>query len=239
MVAVKKTPVKKSTKTVKPTDVKPVVKKAAGTLSIPLYGTKGEKTGELSLDKKFFGLPWNDQLVSQAVRVYRQNQRAGNAHTKTRAEVAGSTRKLYKQKGTGKARRGNIRAPILVGGGIAFGPRPKDYGKTLPKTMKRLALLTALSHKCSLGEVIAIEGLETLPMKTKAFASALLSITKNRRFVILLGEKTAPTLRAMSNIANVRIMPATSLSTNDVMVEKTIVFTKDGMDAFTAHISKE
>ena len=102
-----------------------------------------------------------------------------------------------------------------------------------------MALLTALSHKCSDGGVIAIEGLETLPLKTKEFAKALLSITHNRRFVILTGEKTVGTLRAMKNIENVRVLPAIALSTNDVMIEKTIVFTKDGLEQFIIHISKE
>lgn len=223
----------------KTAEKKPVARKAGSSLSIPLYGVKGVQIGEIALDKNYFGLSWNDQLVSQAVRVYRQNQRVGHASAKTRAEVTGSTRKLFKQKGTGKARRGNIRAPIMVGGGIVFGPKPRDYSKTLTKDMRRKALLIALSQKCLSGEVVAIEGLETLPLKTKEFARALLPVTSGRRFVVLVGDETAGTVRAMQNIDRLRVLPVTSLSTNDVMVEKTIVFTKDGMEKFVGYISKE
>ena len=97
----------------------------------PIWSVKGEKTGRISVPKDVFGAPYNIQLVSQAIRVFRINQQEGSAGTKTRGMVEGSTRKIYRQKGTGRARHGGIRAPIFVGGGIVFGPQPKDIHKNV------------------------------------------------------------------------------------------------------------
>src|SRR3989344_6029979 len=124
-----------------------------GSLFAPVYDLKGAKSGTLALPKEVFGTKVNNSLMAQAVRVYLANQRQGNATTKTRGEVQGSSKKIYRQKGTGRARHGSLRAPIFVKGGIVFGPKPRDFSLDLPKKMKRKALFSSLSAKAADSEV--------------------------------------------------------------------------------------
>src|SRR5258708_4404168 len=146
-------------------------KKSAITVSV--YDTAGKEVETMSLPEEIFGAKINKVLMAQAVRVYLANQRQGNASTKTRGEVAGSTRKIYKQKGTGRARHGGIRAPIFVKGGIAHGPKPQDHSLAMPKKMKRVALFSALTAKLADGQIKVISGLETLEPKTKVMMQTL------------------------------------------------------------------
>src|SRR3990170_6251019 len=136
-------------------------------LNVPVVGVDGKTKSKIQLPKELFGAKVNKALLAQAVRVYLANQRTGNAATKTRGEVEGSTRKIYRQKGTGRARHGAIRAPIFVGGGIVFGPRPHDFHLDFPKKMKRRALGSALTSKLGSGDVIVVSGLSDLEPKTK------------------------------------------------------------------------
>src|SRR6185437_7247197 len=118
-------------------------------VSVDVVGIDGKVTGKIALPGEIFGEKLNKALLAQAVRVYLANQRQGNASTKTRGEVDGSTRKIYRQKGTGRARHGSVRAPIFVHGGIAHGPKPRDFSLTMPQKMKQKALFSALSTKLS------------------------------------------------------------------------------------------
>jgi len=131
--------------------------KAAG-LKVEVIDTVGKVVETMELPKELFGAKINSVLMAQAVRVYLANQRLGTASTKTRGEVDGSTRKIYRQKGTGRARHGGIRAPIFVKGGIAHGPKPRDYSLLLSKNMRIAALRSALSAKVKAGEVAVIAG---------------------------------------------------------------------------------
>src|SRR3989344_7204583 len=119
--------------------------KKSGSLTVPVYEISGKEKGSLSLPKEAFSVDVNKALLAQAVRVYQSNQRQGTASTKTRGEVVGSTRKIYRQKGTGRARHGDIKAPIFVGGGVAHGPKSANYRKSISQKMRRIALLGALS----------------------------------------------------------------------------------------------
>src|SRR3989344_8900364 len=121
-------------------------KRAVG-LSAPVYSLSGRASGTLSLPKEIFGKEVNKKLLAQALRVYSTNQKIFTGSTKTRGEVEGSTAKIFRQKGTGRARHGSIRAPIFVGGGIVFGPRPRKVRLELPQRMKKAALLSAFSAK--------------------------------------------------------------------------------------------
>ena len=135
----------KTTKTVKKETPK-VAKKTTttrGSVSVPMYDNKGAKSGTFALPKEIFGAKVNDDLMAQAVRVYLANQRQGNAHTKSRGEINLTTGKWYRQKGTGRARHGAKSAPIFVGGGVAHGPRKKDYTLSLSKNMKKAAVKSA------------------------------------------------------------------------------------------------
>jgi large subunit ribosomal protein L4 len=203
-------------------------------VSLPILSVKGEKTGVISVPKDLFGAPYNTQLVSQAVRVFRMNQREGSAGTKTRGMVEGSTRKIYRQKGTGRARHGGIRAPIFVGGGIIFGPQPREFHKTLPKQMKKKALASVLSRAVAKGTVKIVDGLLELPMKTKSFAEMLNNLRVSQRILFIYGEETKSVVRALRNMKNVSVTPFYSLNTFDVTTHAYIVFTKDGLGSFIA-----
>src|SRR3989338_1504391 len=154
-------------------------------LKLSVYDLKGKSVGKINLPKEIFGVKVNDKLMAQAVRVYLANQRQGTVSTKTRGEVKGSSRKIYRQKGTGRARHGSIRAPIFVKGGLVFGPKPRDFGLSLPKKMKKAALFAALSAKLRDGEVKVVQGFEKLPAKTKNVAESLSKMGEYGRRVLL------------------------------------------------------
>ena len=171
-----KKPAVKAVKTVVKKEIKPVaktVKSPVSKLTVSVYGMDGKSSGTVTLPKEIFGEVVNKKLLAQAVRVYMANKRQGNASTKTRGEVEGSTRKIYRQKGTGNARHGSIRAPIFVKGGIVHGPKPRDFGLDLSKKMRRKALFSALSAKLQDGDVKVVSGFEKMTPKTKQFVSVL------------------------------------------------------------------
>jgi large subunit ribosomal protein L4 len=146
--------------------VKPVTKVTRG-VKIDVLDLTGKVQTSIDLPAELFGAKVNKQIMAQAVRVYLANQRQGTQSTKTRGEVTGSTRKIYRQKGTGRARHGGITAPIFVGGGIALGPKPRDYGLSLPKKMRRVALASALTSQLNAGKVKVVDGFDTIEPKTK------------------------------------------------------------------------
>src|SRR3989338_2978575 len=152
------------------------VKKAAGTISAAGVEIKGNKEGTISLSKELFAVKESPTLLSQAVRVFLANQRQGTKSTKTRSMVAGSTRKIYKQKGTGRARHGDIKAPIFIGGGTAHGPHPRDFSLSLSKKMKRKALAMALTSRLQENAITIVAGLQKLAPKTREMAQVLENI---------------------------------------------------------------
>ncbi len=171
------------------------VKKTSG-LKTDIYNLKGEVVGSTVLPEEIFAAEANPTLLSQAVRVYQANQRLGTHDTKTRSEVAGSTRKIYRQKGTGRARHGAITAPIFIGGGIAHGPHPKDYSLSLPQKMKKQALFSVLSQKLKEGEVKIIRGLDKIETKTKKMFDTIANLKLNP-------DKDNTLLLTPKNLANV------------------------------------
>lgn len=214
------------------------IKKTHG-LTLDVYNTSGKVVGNTPLPKEIFGAQANPTLLSQAVRVYLANQRVGHASTKTRGEVKGSTRKIWRQKHTGRARHGAIRAPIFVGGGVAFGPRPRDYSLTLPKNMKRKALYTALAFKLKDKAIRIIDGLEEIPPKTKTMVGILSNVAKNdkkkneafykRKILLILPKRTENIERASRNIKGITICPLNLLNTYEVINNDMLVFTKPAL----------
>lgn len=205
-------------------------------LSAPMFDSKGVKAGSMSLPKEIFGAKINEPLMAQAVRVYLANQRQGNASTQTRGEVTGSTKKIYRQKGTGNARHGGKRAPIFVKGGVAHGPHPKDYGLSLPKKMRKAALISALSLRAKDGEIKVLSGLSKMEPKTKNMANLFKKITEeNKNKKILLVTSANPkdlgnVYRAGRNIENVQILSANLLNTYEVLKYKNLLFMKESIE---------
>ncbi len=202
-----------------------------------MVGVDGKTKGKMSLPQSLFAVSINKPLLAQAVRVYLANQRTGSASTKTRGEVEGSTKKIYRQKGTGRARHGAIRAPIFVGGGIAFGPKPRDYRLHLPDKMKKAALSSALTSQFQGDNIIVIDGLEALEPKTKLFAQALVKVGAAKRTLLLVGKDSRDIVRATRNLEHVDVMPVQNLYAYAVLAHNKIVFAKDALKHLidTAH----
>lgn len=204
-------------------------------LALGFYSTKGKIEETIKLSKEIFGAKINNVLMAQAVRVYLANQREGSASTKTRGEVHGTTKKVWQQKGTGRARHGSKKAPIFVHGGIAFGPHPKDFSLRLSKKMKRLALFSALSSKMKKGEIKGIVGFEKIEPKTKLMAEAIrnLGIKNNKISVVIPSVKAGfeNFYRATRNIRDVKIISANILNVYEVLNSKIILLAKDSLKA--------
>lgn len=196
-------------------------------LSVPVLGTDGKPAGKMALPKELFAAKINKPLMAQAVRVYLANQRAGSAATKTRGQVEGSTRKIYRQKGTGRARHGAIRAPIFVGGGIVFGPKPREYRLDFPKKMKRAALASALTGAFQEGKMIVVSGLSGVA-KTKNMVHALSSVGATGS-TLLVVKGAGGVIRAARNIEGVDILPVQNLHAYSVISHKRIVFMKEAL----------
>lgn len=219
-------------------ETKKIVKAEKTTgLSATIVGVDGAVVGRITLPAELFGVSVNNALLAQAVRVYRANQREGGAHTKTRGEVEGSTRKIYKQKGTGRARHGSIRAPIFVGGGIVFGPRTRDFRLTMSKKMKRAALVSALTEKLSEKRIIIVDGLDSLEPKTKKMVAMFHAIGA-KGSVLLAVEKEAGTLvRASRNISGVDTLRAIDLHPYVILTHENLVITKKALEEIKTHFA--
>lgn len=213
-----------------------------GGLTIDVFDMKGKVTGTMTLPKDIFGAKINNQLMAQAVRVYLANQRTGTASTKTRGQVRGSTRKIWRQKGTGRARHGGIRAPIFVGGGAAHGPKPKDFSLKLSKKMKRFALFSALSAKVKMGRLKVIAGLEKISPKTKNMVDVFNKLqleNKERNIMLVLPDASENIDRASRNITGVESILASNITTYEVLKNNTLLFMRDSIDVLEKRLGGE
>lgn len=207
-------------------------------LSVPVYSLAGRAAGTLSLPKEIFGQKVNKKLLSQAMRVYITNQKNLNASTKTRGEVEGSTAKIYRQKGTGRARHGAIRAPIFVGGGIVFGPKPRKVRLELPQRMKKAALLSAFSAKTADKQVMGLSGLEKASGKTKEMVE-LLKKLKAKSALIVTGEKQDNVVRAVRNIPRVDILPVNLINAYEVVKHSLLLITKEAVEKLSKPVKEQ
>lgn len=224
-----KAPKKEKAEAMVKTVAKPV--KKAG-MAVDVYNTKGKVVKTIDLPKEIFGAKVNSQLVSQAVRVYLANQRSGTASTKSRGEVAGSTRKIYKQKGTGRARHGSLRAPIFVHGGIAFGPKPHDFSLKLPSKMKKVALFSVLSAKLKDGEIKVIAELEKISPKTKSMVEVINNLelnSKKKSILLVLPSKLENLKRAVGNIEGVEMILVNQLNAYKVLQSRILLFMEEAI----------
>lgn len=202
-------------------------KKKTG-LETDVHALDGKITGTVKLPKELFATEVNKTLLAQAVRVYLSNQREGSASTKTRGEVEGSTRKIYKQKGTGHARHGGIRAPIFVGGGITFGPKPHSMHMDFPKKMKRAALASALTSQFNEGNILVVD-VGAMEPKTKLMAGLVKTLAPGARTLFVVGKDNDNVIRATRNIGLVDILPADSINTYAVLAHKKVMIAKDAL----------
>ena len=208
-------------------------------MTISVYNETGTDTGTFELPKTIFGLPWNADLVRQAVEAYRANARVAVAHAKDRGEVRGGGKKPWRQKGTGRARHGSIRSPLWSGGGVTHGPtREKVFAQKLGKNMARKALLVSLSAKARDKEIVVVDA-AWAKSKTNAMHGMFLSLRKGTgiealgakggRAIVALAEHNAPAARAMRNLAFVAPREARNLNALDVLSYKYIILPREAI----------
>ena len=197
--------------------------------SIDVYNVEGKKVSSVDLKEEIFGIEPNEAVVHSVLVNYLANQRQGTQSTKTRAEVRGGGKKPWRQKGTGRARQGSIRAPQWIKGGIALGPKPRSYKYTLNKKVKRLALKSALSSKVQENEIIVLDSLNFDEIKTKNMAKVLENIKANKALIVL-ADKNLNVQASARNIPNTKTALVNTINTYDILKYGTLVLTKDAVE---------
>ncbi len=208
---------------------------ADSTLALDVHSPNGKKAGSVELPAALFDVKTNIPLIHQVVVAQRAAARQGTHSTKRRGEVSGAGRKPFKQKGTGNARQGSIRAPQMTGGGIVHGPKPRDYAQRTPKKMIAAALLGSLSDRARGGRLHVVDsfGIEGAP-STKAAAAVLTALAPTKNVLVVITRDDEISIRSLRNLAYVHVLTFDQLNAYDVLVSDDIVFTKAAFDAFVA-----
>lgn len=197
-------------------------------LKVDVLNMEGKKVKDIELNESVFGVEVNDVVVHSALVNYLANQRQGTQSTKTRAEVRGGGRKPWKQKGTGRARQGSIRAPQWIKGGIALGPKPRSYKYAIPKKMRQLALKSVLTSKVQDGNLVVVDKLELKEIKTKEMVNVLNNLKVNKALV-MLDEKNLNVQASARNIANVKTTLVSTMNIFDLLKYDSLVVTEDAV----------
>lgn len=200
-------------------------------MQLPVRNLAGEVVDKIEVDGSVFEVPLNKAVVHQAMVRQLANARLGTADTKTRAEVAGSTRKLYRQKHTGRARKGSAKSPLLKGGGITFGPHQRSYRQKMPKKMRRLALRCLLSAKASSGEILVVDKLKLEQPRTAEMAKMLRALGVKSSALLVTHKPEASIVRSAQNLRGVRTLPADLLNVRDLLTYDYMVIGVDGLRA--------
>jgi large subunit ribosomal protein L4 len=195
-----------------------------------IFNQSGTQVGTLEVDEYIFGIEPNVPVMHQAMVRQQANARLGTHNTRGRGEVAGSTRKLYRQKGTGRARAGSIRAPNRKGGGVAHGPHPRSYRKDMPRKMRRLAVRSALSAKYAAEEIRFIDGWSFEQPRTKDFLSSMSSLELGGKTLIVIDQKDANLQKSANNVVGVKTLLANYLNVIDLLSYDNVVISRAAID---------
>ena len=195
-------------------------------MQIPVYSLAGEVVRHIEVSDEVFAVPFNQAVVHQAMVRQQANARQGTASTKTRSEVSGSSRKLFRQKHTGLARAGNKKSPLRRGGGITFGPKPRSYHQAMPKKMRRLALRCVLSAKAGDGELKVLEQLELDEPKTKQMVQILAALEVDSSALIVTDKPADNVVKSARNLAGIKTIPANLLNVVDILSYKMLLMTE-------------
>jgi large subunit ribosomal protein L4 len=196
---------------------------------VPVYNISGAQVGEIELAETIFGIVPNASVLHEAVVMQQASLRRGTHDVKGRSEVRGGGRKPWRQKGTGRARQGSIRAPQWVGGGTVFGPTPRSYAFKLPKKVRRLALKSALSSKVNANEIIVLDALTIDAPKTKDMVQILSALKIGKKALIVSGEQDNNIVLSARNIPGVKVVDATGINVLDLLHHDALVITKDAV----------
>ena len=194
-----------------------------------VFDKTGKKVSDIALSDAIFAITPNASAMHLCVVAYLANQRQGTQSTLTRAEVRGGGKKPWRQKGSGRARQGSIRSPQWTHGGIALGPKPREYGKTVNKKVRRLAMKSALSSKVAAEELIVLDSLEMNEIKTKDVVSVLKALETGKKVLIVLPEKNETVYRSARNIKGVKTTLVSTLNVYDILNCDSLVVLKDAV----------
>ena len=198
---------------------------------IDVLSVEGEPAGSVELPNHLFDVEVSEHALYRAVVTYEANQRQGNASTKGRSEVNYSGRKHHRQKGTGMARRGSVRSPLVRGGGVAFGPKPRSYYSKLPKSLKRLAFRSALSLKGQNQQISVVDDFDFPQPSTKSFLGVIEACDlKDRKVLFITPESTPVLVKSCRNLPEVQISPVGTLGAYDIMAAEVLLFTRQALD---------
>lgn len=198
--------------------------------TIKVLNMSGQDAGTMELKDEIFGIEPNQNAVHEVIKNHLANRRQGTQSTKTRAEVRGGGRKPFRQKGTGRHRQGSSTDPSQIGGGIVFAPKPRSYRYTVPKSVRRLAMKSALSSKVAENEMIVLDELTMEAPKTKDMINILSNVNAGKKVLIVTAEKNDNVVRSASNIPGVRTAVVTSMSVYDIINHTNFVITKDAIN---------
>jgi large subunit ribosomal protein L4 len=197
--------------------------------SIKVYKMDGSEAGTMELSQKVFGVEYREELIHQAVVTRLANERQGTKSTLTRTEVRGGGRKPWRQKGTGNARQGSIRAPQWVKGGVVFAPKSRDFSKDMNKKAKIAALLSALSKKVADGEIVVVDKLEVKEGKTKEMVAFQKALNLDKTAVVVMDEADQKVILAARNVEKLSTLPVEQISTYEVVANSKVVLTKEAV----------
>jgi large subunit ribosomal protein L4 len=207
---------------------------------VPVKNMNGQQVGEVELSDAVFAAPIHTAVMHQALMRQLANARLGTHDTKTRSEVSGGGRKPWRQKGTGRARQGSIRAPQWVGGGIVFGPTPRKYTKALPKKLQRMALRSALSVKAAEGQIVVIDRVAIDEPKTKIAAQMLSALgIADQKVLLVMNEKSVPVWKSVRNLPQVKSLLTGYLNIRDLLGYDVLLLTRDAVDFIEAWLGVE
>jgi large subunit ribosomal protein L4 len=195
-------------------------------VKVAVYNLAGEEVRKIEISDSVFGVPFNESVVHQVVVGMQANQRQGTHFAKSRGDIVGSTKKLYRQKGTGYARAGSKKSPTRRGGGSAFGPKPRDYRQSLPKNMRQLALRCLLSSKAGEGDLKILEGFNFDEPKTKKVVDVLNALKIESTALIVTQEAEVNLVKSARNIPQVMTTPANVMNVLDIISHKTLLMTE-------------
>ena len=194
---------------------------------VKVKNLNSEEIGELELSDEVFGAPLNKALIYSAVKCYRANQRAGTSSTKTRGNVKGSGKKLWKQKGTGRARIASLRSPLWKGGGNVHGPHPRDWSYTIPKKMRRGAIRSVLSERLREGGLVIVENFELSSHKTRDFSATLDTLGLNKRTLVVDSPNNSKLVLSSRNLREVTLVSASAVNVYDLLTHEQVALTRD------------
>jgi large subunit ribosomal protein L4 len=195
-------------------------------VQVPVYNISGEVVRQIDISDSVFAVPFNETVVHQVMVGLRANARQGTSSTKTKGTVAGSTKKLFRQKGTGYARAGSKKSPLRRGGAITFGPHPRDYRQEIPRKMRRLAIRCVLSAKAGDGELKILEGFNFTEPRTKKMIETLVALGIDSSTLIVTQEPEANVIKSARNLPEIKTMPANILNIIDILSYKTLLMTE-------------